>query len=108
MKFALAGLAALLAVASPALAQQAAPAPAAAQAQSRAPLTVDSKIEDLTRDPRTDAVLQAHIPQARASEIFATAGAELTLRQAMGFEPSITEAKLRAIAEDLAKVQTAG
>ncbi len=81
------------------------PPAAPAQAGAAKPLTIESKVGELIANPKTDAVLKALIPDARNNEMFATAGAELSLREIAQYEPSITEAKLKAVADELAKVQ---
>jgi predicted aminopeptidase len=106
MKHLIAGLIATVAlIASPALARQAPPAPS--QAGAAKPLTIDSKVGELIANPKTDAVLKAQIPEARNNEMFATAGADLSLREITQYETSITPEKLAAVAKDLAAVQSA-
>jgi hypothetical protein len=106
MKRLILSLAAAMLVVSPAAALQAPAGPAVTPPASAAgKLTIDSQVKDLIANPKTDAVLRAVIPDVRANEQFATMGADMPLRDIAQYEPLLTEAKLKAVAEGLAKAQ---
>ncbi len=106
MKHLMLSLTAAVLVASPAAALQAPASPAATPTASAAgKLTIDSQVKDLIANPKTDAVLRAIIPDVRANEQFATMGADMPLREIAQYEPLLTDAKLKAVADELAKAQ---